>query len=72
LHGALSKIDSPLTSVGSLVDAIQSLVAPITEFFDKVLVMDEDRALRANRLALVRQVVDLADGLADLSKLEGF
>jgi len=37
-----------------------------------VLVMDEDKAKRANRLALVRRVVELADGIADFSKLEGF
>jgi len=28
--------------------------------------------LRQNRLALVGNIADLADGLADMSKLEGF
>ncbi|HMK09825.1 MAG TPA: glycine--tRNA ligase subunit beta, partial [Anaerolineales bacterium] len=72
LHAALDKVRLPLPSVGSLVTALKALVPPITEFFDKVLVMDEDSALRANRLALVQRVVSLADGLADFSKLEGF
>jgi glycyl-tRNA synthetase len=59
-------------SAQALVESLKGLVSPITEFFDKVLVMDEDPAKRANRLALVQRVVALADGIADLSKLEGF
>jgi glycyl-tRNA synthetase beta subunit len=54
------------------VTALRALVLPITDFFDKVLVMDEDQARRTNRLALVQRVVSLAEGIADLSKLEGF
>ena len=45
---------------------------PITAFFDAVLVMDKDEALRRNRLALLRRVADLAAGIVDLSKLQGF
>jgi glycyl-tRNA synthetase beta subunit len=44
----------------------------INRFFDDVLVMDEDEAVRQNRLALLQRVVALADGVADLSQLEGF
>jgi glycyl-tRNA synthetase len=68
---AVEKVGRP-SSVDELVKNLRTLVPPITEFFDKVLVMDEDPARRANRLALVTRVVDLADGIADLSKLEGF
>ncbi len=38
-------------------------------FFDNVLVMDEDSKLRANRINLVRKVVDLYLLFADFSKL---
>jgi glycyl-tRNA synthetase len=72
LLAAIEKIRRPIGSVGELVRSLQALVAPITEFFDKILVMDEDKAKRTNRLALVQRVVELADGIADLSKLEGF
>jgi glycyl-tRNA synthetase beta subunit len=34
--------------------------------------MHEAEALRRNRLALLQAIADLADGIADLSRLEGF
>jgi glycyl-tRNA synthetase len=37
-----------------------------------VLVMDDDKAIRENRLALLQRIAALADGVADMSKLEGF
>jgi len=36
------------------------------------LVIAEDEKVRRNRLALVGQIAGLSDGIADLSKLEGF
>lgn len=59
-------------SVSALVCQIRSLAPVISNFFDHVLVMDEDEALRNNRLGLLQSVVALADGVADLSVLEGF
>jgi glycyl-tRNA synthetase beta subunit len=35
-------------------------------------VMDDDPALRANRLGLLQEIAALTNGLADLQKLEGF
>jgi glycyl-tRNA synthetase beta chain len=58
--------------VAELLGTLRALVPPITTFFDKVLVMSEDPAQRRNRLALVQQVVSLAENVADLSRLEGF
>ncbi len=63
---------APYHDVDALMDGLSRLVEPITTFFDTVLVMAEDEAVRRSRLALVRRVVDLAGGVADLSKLEGF
>jgi glycyl-tRNA synthetase beta subunit len=54
------------------IAALRQLEPAITHFFDEVLVMDEDTAVRHNRLALLQQIARLADGLADLSQLEGF
>jgi glycyl-tRNA synthetase beta subunit len=34
--------------------------------------MDEDQAVRSNRLALLQRIVLLAEGVVDFSKLEGF
>ncbi|HOG47651.1 MAG TPA: glycine--tRNA ligase subunit beta, partial [Anaerolineae bacterium] len=58
--------------VDALVDALRGLVGPITRFFDAVLVMAEDPAVRANRLALLQRIAALPKGIADLSRLEGF
>ncbi len=58
--------------VDSLVEALRSLVAPIDRFFDEVLVMAEDPAVRENRLALLQRIAALPEGIADLSRMEGF
>ncbi len=60
------------SDIQSLISNLQSLTTPINTFFDKVMVMAEDAGLRATRLALLQRVVAQADGIADLSKLEGF
>jgi glycyl-tRNA synthetase len=59
-------------TIGEVLSSIQALVPAITAFFDKVLVMDDDPALRANRLGLLQEIAALTDGLADLQELEGF
>jgi len=65
VHGQPSTVDEFLTAVVALIPAINA-------FFDKVLVMAEDEKVKNNRLALVGQIANLSNGLADLSKLEGF
>ncbi len=53
------------TSLGLLA----GLRKPIDDFFDSVMVMDEDPALRANRLALLFRLKALLDRIANLSVL---
>ena len=48
------------------------MIPLVNEFFDKVLVIAEDKKLRENRLGLLQHITALADGVADMSKLEGF
>ncbi|MBL8541197.1 MAG: glycine--tRNA ligase subunit beta, partial [Betaproteobacteria bacterium] len=43
----------------------------VDTFFDKVLVMCDDAPLRANRLALLRQLGELMNQVADISRLAG-
>ena len=43
----------------------------VDTFFDEVMVMDPDPALRANRLALLGTLRELFTGIADLSRLPG-
>jgi glycyl-tRNA synthetase beta chain len=45
------------------------LKKPIDDFFDKVMVMVEDKKLRDNRLALLNQISQLFLRIADFSKL---
>ena len=43
----------------------------VDEFFDRVMVMAEDPAVRGNRLALLKRLGDLMNQVADISKLAG-
>lgn len=48
---------------------LAGLREPVDIFFDKVMVMADDTALRANRLALLKQLGDLMNHVADIAKL---
>jgi len=50
---------------------LAQLRPPVDDFFEKVMVMDEDPKLRANRLALLAQLHGLFINIADLSRLPG-
>ncbi|HMA10912.1 MAG TPA: glycine--tRNA ligase subunit beta, partial [Steroidobacteraceae bacterium] len=50
---------------------LSHLKPAVDAFFDKVMVMDPDPALRANRLALLSALQRLFGGIADLSRLPG-
>jgi glycyl-tRNA synthetase beta chain len=43
----------------------------VNDFFDRVMVMDDNLERRNNRLALLRDVQILLGGVADLSRLPG-
>jgi glycyl-tRNA synthetase len=81
LHAAYEAVSQQLQgsdSSSSSVDvagwlaAVQGLVGPIDAFFEKVFVMCEDEKVRANRLALLRDVAGVTKGFVDLSQLPGF
>lgn len=46
------------------------LKTPVDSFFDSVMVMVEDDALRSNRLALLRDLRDAMNKVADISRLQ--
>jgi len=50
---------------------LADLRAPVDAFFESVLVMDKDEALRRNRLALLNRLGSLFNGFADFGKLAG-
>jgi glycyl-tRNA synthetase beta chain len=55
----------------AVMTAIASLRTPLDAFFDNVVVNADDRALRANRLALLSRIKLACDLVADFSKIEG-
>jgi glycyl-tRNA synthetase beta chain len=63
----------PLLAAGEYTPALTRLAGlrnSVDAFFDQVLVMVDDDALRANRLALLKNLGDLFLRVADLSRLQ--
>ncbi|OOR89786.1 glycine--tRNA ligase subunit beta [Moraxella caviae] len=54
-----------------VLSALSALAAPLTDFFDNVMVNADDAALKANRLALLAQVRALFLSVADIGELQG-
>jgi glycyl-tRNA synthetase beta chain len=77
LHQALNELRAPVqeaTAQRRYAQGLRSLVglrAPVDEFFERIMVMDENIERRNNRLALLRDVQLLLGGVADLSRLPG-
>lgn len=53
------------------MSAMAELRAPVDAFFDKVMVNDENEAIRANRLALLAKIRLVTGQVADFSKISG-
>ena len=77
LHRVLGELRVPVADAAAerrYAQSLKSLVAlraPVDDFFERVMVMDEDIERRNNRLALLRDVQLLLGGVADLSRLPG-
>jgi glycyl-tRNA synthetase beta chain len=77
LHRALSGLQGPVHEAtrerrySDALKALAALKAPVNDFFERVMVMDENLGTRNNRLALLRDVQVLLGGVADLSRLPG-
>jgi glycyl-tRNA synthetase beta chain len=59
-------------AAGDYTASLQTLAAlrePVDAFFDNVMVNAEDEKLRANRLALLAQLHQAMNRVADISKL---
>jgi len=75
LFGEVNRIEqavTPLLEEGdyeSSLNLLSELEQPVNEFFDAVMVMDEDPVLRENRLAILARLKRQFDRIADLSVL---
>jgi glycyl-tRNA synthetase len=75
LHQSLLAAEAVARQAGSVDDFLNAflpMIQAINRFFDDVLVMAEDEQVRRNRLGVLQRLADLAKGVADLSRLEGF
>ena len=60
-------------SVGEFLRAVgDHLPGPVAAFFDSVFVMCEDPRVKNNRLALLREVAGLSEGVVKFDELPGF
>ncbi|MCD8200381.1 MAG: glycine--tRNA ligase subunit beta [Coriobacteriaceae bacterium] len=68
---AAGQVDAALAAgdYPAALSALATLRGPIDTFFDDVLVMDEDAALRDNRLRLLNRFAAVFERVADISKL---
>ncbi|MDM7859350.1 glycine--tRNA ligase subunit beta [Alteromonas sp. ASW11-36] len=75
LHSAMQSIDSKVSELhkqrayADLLAVIASLREPVDAFFDNVMVMAEDEAIRNNRLGLLNELRWMLESVADISKL---
>lgn len=76
LYQAVSKATNtvaPMQATADYTQILQTLTgleAPLTNFFDHVMVNAEDEKLKANRLALLKQVRELFLMVADVGELQ--
>ncbi len=73
LQGVMHSVPGHV-AVGDYATALAGLAQlrpAVDTFFDEVMVMDPDPALRANRLAMLGTLRELFTGIADLSRLPG-
>ncbi len=70
LHAAIAKAEStPASEPAARLRAVAGLRGEVDSFFKSVMVMADDPALKANRLALLSRLLNLVYEVADLSKL---
>ena len=75
LYAVVKKLDTEMIprtvrcDYAGALDILSELNAPVNKFFDDVMVMDKDEAVKNNRLALLCLVKDLVNCVGDLSKI---
>lgn len=72
--GTLADTVGEAVAARCYADTLKALIelrAPVDDFFERIMVMDENPERRANRLALLRDVQRLLGSVADLSRLPG-
>ena len=63
---------TPTSPIDELFAALTDLKPFIRRFFDDILVMAEDEAVRRTRLGLLQGIGSLTEGIVNLTQMEGF
>ena len=71
VDGSRALLDEALSAkdFASVIAALAALREPIDAFFDDVMVMDDDMALRGNRLRLLNRFTSVFAGIADIGEM---
>lgn len=74
LFAAIQRLgeNQPYKSITDFRNDFEKSIPVINAFFDKVMVMDENLQVRANRLGMLQQIAAMPMELVNLSNLEGF
>lgn len=75
LYEAYQSVSSSLdsnSSIETFAKECQKLISPLEAYFESVFVMSEDIKVRQSRLALMRDIASLSDGIVNLAELPGF
>jgi len=75
LYTVVKKLDKEIIPLAvrydykGALDLLSELTLPVNKFFDDVMVMDKDEAVKTNRLSLLCLVKDIVNSVGDLSKI---
>ncbi len=59
-----------ITEIKKYLSDVSILADPINDFFENIIVNDEDKNIRTNRFFLLNSVIDLTSNIFDISKIE--
>ena len=59
-----------ITEIKKYLVDVSILADPINDFFENIIVNDEDKNIRTNRFFLLNSVIDLTSNIFDISKIE--
>ena len=69
LYEAIKNHNANTNNLDLYIQSLKSLISPIVQFFDKVLVMDKDEKIKNNRLALLSKLNEKFSIVCDFEKL---
>ena len=69
LYEAIKNHNANTNNLDLYIQSLKSLISPIVQFFDKVLVMDKDEKIKNNRLALLSKLNEKFSVVCDFEKL---